>query len=554
MSKIPGPDSIAYRFFAGQPLDGRYRTDARFFHRGHKLLIPVAVHRWAYLPGCLRLAVRLAVIVGLPAAGWTYWRHPTATLRAVAITGTLAALYAVLRARRAWVTRQDHRTFVAPLHAVLASLLGLPATTRPGEYITVPHTFRTREDTPARIVLPRHFASTHGAREQLTAAVLPKLGLNEDNTDVIYHMVGRPVLELRMAPQPPEIVLWGDCGEILAGLRPGQVFVGLGARGKPYVRDFGSGELVHGGFSVQTGYGKSSSALAWLVQELHNDPGTLVTFIDPKHSPLPACLVGVPGYTLINDPDDVDAMWTGIERFEEEIVRRRKVRMADPTAEFPLAYLVLDELSEFTDMSGQYWDEIRDKGSKKTPPIWRSISRIMRMGREYGARVLTFTQRLDNRSTGNFGLRDLLGWRGLAGFRRNQWMMLVATTPIPKSVNRKGRWIYDDGEKQVWVQNVYATPEQLRDYAMSGRRPVDTPRGQTAVSDSLSGQTPMSVQWDIIGLQAGADYLGVPYETFRKRRARHPIDGEGTAKGRTPAWTRDMLDRYAEALSLEVQP
>lgn len=544
MGKIPGPHSVVWRFVAGLPLDGYYRTDARFWHRGVRLIAPIAARRWSYLPGWQRATVRLGFVIGLPALAWQALTHPTRTILGAAGITLLAALYGGWRLRQAFRDHRVTRTYVKPLHAVLAPVLGLPPDTRAGDYITVPASFRTREDTPVRIALPRSFNPVKGSKELLSGAVLPKLGLNEDNTDVIFHLVGNPVMVCKMAPQPPDRVPWAEHVEFMRALEPGQVFVGLGARAKPYTRDFRPGDVVHGGFNVQTGFGKSAAAMGWIAQVLGNDPDAQATYIDPKHSALPMALVGVPGYTLANNPDDVEEMWTAIELFEEEFDRRMKARNADPTLEFPLMWLVLDELSEFADITSEKWDEIREKGSKKTAPIWRSIARILRMGREFGCRVIVFTQRLDSRSTGNIGLRDLFGWRGLAGYRRNHWMMLIGTTPIPRSVHHIGRWIYSDGSKELWVQNVYGAPKELRDYALTGRRPVDTHRGHTPLTRSVPAKTAVNVQWDIIGLQAAADYLQIPVSTFRKRRQRaEGIDGEGVV-GRSPAWMRTDLDKF----------
>lgn len=555
MAKIPGPDSILWRFVAGQPLSGHYRTDAGFFRRGKTLLGRVPATRWSYLPGWQRSAVRLAVVALIPVGTWEYLHNPGRTVAVAALSMASLALWAVVRGFQAFRRRKTYRKYVKPLHAVLEPLLGLPADIRPHEYITVPNSFRKSEATPALIRLPKSFAPTQGNRDTISTVVLRKLELNEDNTDVIFRMVGDPILELKMAPQPPNSVMWDDFKELMDGLKPGEIFVGLGCRDKPYIRDYTSGELVHGGFSVQTGRGKSFAAMAWAAQSLHSDPGTLVTFIDPKQSHLPTCLVGVPGYRLANDPDNVIAMWDAIELFETEMDRRRYVRLENQDAKFPLMYLYLDELSEFADMTREQWEFMRTTPDQygyestaampKRAPIWRSLSRILRMSREYGGRVNVFTQRLDNASTGGIGLRDLFGWRGLAGFRKNQWVMLIDTTPIPKSQKRVGRWIYSDGHSEVWVQNVYGTPEQLREWAMAGRAHVDTQGGHTATSGSLAAVLPPSAQWDIVGLQAAADYLDIPVGTFRKRRARHAIDGEGNV-GRSPAWMTETLDKWGK--------
>lgn len=563
MSKIPGPDRFLYRFVAGQPLDGHYRTDATFFKRGQKSLAKVPPRRWGYLPGWQRSLVRVTTVFAVLASVWGWAFHRAETVATLATSTALAALYASWRAQQALRRRKLQRKYVRPLHAVLSPLLGLPADTRPGDYITVPATFKTDESTPAVIRLPRSFNPAAANRDSVATVALAKLQLNHDNTDVIFHFVGDPTVELKMAPQPPDLVPWIEWVEYMEALSPGKVFVGLGARNAPYVRDFNAGEIVHGGFSCQTGTGKSAAAMSWIAQALHSDPRVTATFIDPKQSALPACLVGVPGYTLANDPDNVAEMWRAIEKLETEMDRRRKLRLADPTLEFPLMFLYLDELSEFMDMSREHWREVRmdpeahgyEGPIKKDQPmpIVRSIARLLRMGREFGVRCMFFTQRLDNASTGGIGLRDLLGWRGLAGYRKNQWMMLVQTTPIPKVVNRVGRWIYIDGAREIWVQNVYGTPEQLRDWAFAGRRAVDTSAGHSSGDDVLPGRLQDSVRWDIVGLQAAADYLKIPVGTFRKRRQRAIERGEGIPgeglQGRSPCWTHAQLDNFASKVN-----
>lgn len=225
----------------------------------------------------------------------------------------------------------------------------------------------------------------------------------------------------------------------------------------------------------------------------------------------------------------------------------------DRTLEFPLMFLVLDELSEFADVSKQLWEDIKadpeqygyDSIPKKAPnPIWRSLSILLRMGREYGVRVIVLTQRLDNASTGGIGLRDLFGMRALGKFRKNQWMMLVGTTPVPKSINKVGRWLYTDGDKERWVQNVYGDAELLRDWAFGDRSGNDTQAEHTTGEDTSPGGMAESVKWDIKGLAAGAEYVGIPVGTFRKyRRDRGPIPGEGLS-GRSPVWSYDTLDRF----------
>lgn len=534
---------IMWRFVTGQPLDGRLRTDARFLTAGERLLSRVPVRRWSYLPGYKRAAVRMGTVAALSAVLSGLWVSPGVTMGVLASTALLGAAVGVWWGVGAWRVRQLQRAYVRPLHDVLGPLLGLPPTVTPGDYLTVPVTYRSREDTPAVIRLPRSFDGSQAHKQLVSTAALLKLGLNDDTTDVIFRLVGDPVLELRRAPQPPDSVPWSDHLEFMDGLQPGQVFVGLGPKGKPFVHDWRGGEAVHAGFSVGTGYGKSSAAMSWVAQEHHNDPMTESTFIDPKGAPLPECLLGVQGYVLENDSDDVGSMWSAIYDVEIELDLRRTARKADPTVLFPMKHLIIDELTQFAIDSRRHWDVIRvdidgPAGKYLTPPIWLAIGRILRLGREYDIRMTVFTQRLDTQALGGaqLGLRDSLGWRGLAGYRKNQWMMMIGTLPVVKCVHKKGRWYYQDGNHEMWVQNVYATAEQLRDWAMMPQR-ADAeivPVASVAIEH----------KWDVVGLDAAAQYLQIPVSTFRKRRQRAGgIEGEGLI-GRSPAWKYDQLDQF----------
>jgi hypothetical protein len=523
-------------------MDGHRRTDARYFRRGTKLKHDIEVRRWSYLSGIERTGVRL----GLPAALYGLWRlwqaHRGLMVAGAALVALTAAVVASWWMLRAWRERVIWRRYIRPLDAVLRPLLSLPPTVSPREYLTVPTTFAKSEDTPVRIILPNQFQPTKGNKEMMAQSVLPKLGRNEDNTDVIFESVGTPVMVLKVAPQPPTRVNWDDVIEIIESMEYGELFIGLGQRDKPFVRSMMNGESPHWGFSCNTGTGKSYQFMALTAQILHQHSGSTVAYCDPKGSGTPEAFVGVPGYTLTNDPDNVVAMWDMVLRFEMEMDRRRAIKLKDRTTTFPLAYLFLDELSEFADLTAEYWDDVREKTDKKIAPIWRSIARVLRLGREYDMRVIVATQRLDSKSTGGLGLRDLFGFRGLAGFRRNQWMMLIGTTPVPKSSPITGRWIYSDGFNEWPVQNVLGDLIVMREYALVGRREADREGGHSTVPPWGTAEVG---QWDIVGLAGAAAYCELGAEAFaqRRKRAGGKIGGEGRV-GNQPAFMREDLDAF----------
>lgn len=535
----PGP---MFRWFAGLPLDGKPRTDATFLHAAEHKITRKRVGAWGHHPGWYRSMVRNGSILGVAAGYWLIINRPRIVYGlAVAALAVVGALAVVTIRRRAW-----YRRYPLAIHKVLGPALGLTPTIDAADYIEVPRTFTTDEKTPVILRLPEKFSPTVASKELVEQIVLGKLGRSKENTDVAFESVGHPIVKFTMAPQPPDRVNWADNLAIMEALKPGQLFVGLGARNKPYIRDFNEGEIVHGGFNGQTGSGKSNMVMGWVAQILHTDPEAQVTFVDPKRSSLPKCLVGVPNYTLANNADNVEEMWNVITVFEKEMDRRQELRENDPTLEFPLMFLILDELSEFADLSAEYWLDIKEKNDPKTAKIWRSISRIMRMGREFGCRVLVFTQRLDSRSTGGFGLRDLLGWRGLCKFKKNHWMMLVGTTPVPKAINHVGRWIYTDGDHEKWVQNVYGTDQEFRDWA-TARRVYQVP-STTDVPAYGAPRAELGTGLGtglLVGNDAAADYLGISVNTFNQRRKRAELV-PAQREGNRPAWTLAELDTLKE--------
>lgn len=541
---------LTWRAITGQMMNGVRRTDASFFRAGIKRdagLKPI--RRWSFRPGYQRALLRVIPAVLGAGLAWAAMAGRTWVL-----AGYVAGIAAGLAWCGHWAYRrsqqwQMRRKFILPTHYMLTALLSLPPTLRPEEYIQVPASFRTNEKTPVRIVLPRTFSPSAKNNQAVIESVLPKLGCNQDNTDSWIEAVGQPVLYAKMAPQPPKMVLWADVTAHLDACKTGEIFVGLGARNAPYFHNFTEGDDPHGGFNGQTGSGKSVAVMAWVAQFLHQDAKAMVTFIDPKRSALPQCLVGVPQYRLANDMKNVEEMFEAIADFHEEMMERQEARFSDPTLEFSRMVLVLDELSVFADVVSQWWENNKDwwweenkpeRSSNKPPkraPVWVHIADLLRMGREFGVNVLAFSQRFDHAASGGFGLRDLFGWRGLSNFRPNAWKMLIGTTPIPKSVNLRGRWIYDDGSSQKWVQNVLATPQELRDWALNHEPHADDSPAYEAIK-ALPGSGLL------VGNEAAAEYLGIPVNTFLTRKKRAGLIPY-QRQGKSPVYRQSQLDSLA---------
>lgn len=563
-----------WRYLSGQPLDGRRRTDGSFVHPGTRSLTPGVVRfsRWSGYPGWQRAGIRVSTLAlaALALDGWI--THPTLTRNLALLSAWATGSAATWRGYQRWRDRRHWFHTVLPLHLALAAYLALPASARPRDYLRVPVNYARSHDARTTITLPPTWTGNPGVRKELATLVMEKLELSSSDAEWDLEMKRSPTLTIKLSHKPPKTVSWSDELATLAACRPGQLFIGRDKLGHAFYWDLAVGEDPHAGFSIHTGLGKSTLMMALTAQLLHQDHRASVTYIDPKMVSADA-LAGVPGLTLVNDPRNVGAMWEAIEGSLALMDERRDALAADPTATFARHMLILDEVNMFATMSRSHWLKVKPKGAPATPAIWDVIAALIWQGRQFGVHLVLLGQRLDERATGGIGLRDSLGFRGLAGFRANQWLMLVGTVPIPRAQKGKGRWIYDDGESSTWVQNVYPSAQDLRSWALD-RQVAPTPNLETlagteagtgvgspvvtvtVLSDvkgptsSLPAETPelptppvAATAW-IIGREAGAAHLHISLAAFDKRRERRPIPGE-TRRRNQPAWTEADLDAWS---------
>lgn len=376
------------------------------------------------------------------------------------------------------------------------------------------------------IELPDHFRASPEERRavaQLASARLPF------EVDIRWQMDRRPfVAEIIRVAQCPRVVPFEQWRPELDKCKPGEIFVGLDRNRKPYRASFLTDD-PHWGFEVGSRRGKSTFLSITAAQILHQDPGASVTGIDVKRESFKA-LFGVPRLILSNDPRNITDMWDKVHEFRQEMDRRCDARADDPSLEFPFALLMLDELSQFSAQSQQLWRGMKEPKDPAHPPVWDDIAAIMWQGAAFRCHVLMAGQRIDHQITGGIGLITSLGFRGLAGFRKQNWERLIGTHPIPRSRPERGRWIYSDGDSETWVQNLWATDAEIKTYAM------EVPG---------AGPTAEDATW-LVGLAAGAGHLGLSVDAFRKRRERDPVQGE-ERRGNQPMWRPAALDEWANA-------
>jgi hypothetical protein len=548
------------RFLLGHHMRGR-RTNYGVIKRADKIA-PHArtVTRWGHASMLTRATIRVGslALAGLLAYAWTV--APTTTIT-VLIAVSVAALAGLgFRGYRLVQTWTHRRQVVHPMAEALAPLLGVSVSDA-STAITLPRTFTQVSDgNLGNITLPSHFQGAPDQRKAIDHLVKSRLPVDIETT---WRTAQAPMqLMINASPKPPDMVKFAEVRAEMDACAPGVILLGHDRRRNPYTGSFAT-EDPHWGASVGSGRGKSSWLQLIAAQVLHQHPENTVVGVDPKMTSLDP-LIGIPGVRVANDPRNVPGMWQNIAEFEAEMVSRMDAQQADPTITFPLALLIVDEVNQFAAMTSAVWRGMKEKSDPATAPVWMTIASILWQGRALNCHVILVGQRLDDRATGGVGLRDSLGLRALGGFTAQQWMMLVGTTPVPRSQKPRGRWIYSDGQETTWVQNVYGTPEEIRDYALESRRPgmslspvpdVSLP----AQSDGTGTGTPVTAPepaqvsegtqgaaW-IVGMAAGAAHLDLSGEAFKKRRQRAggTVPGE-MRQGNQPAWLPGDLDAWRE--------
>jgi hypothetical protein len=546
----------AWRFVSGAHMAGRPRTNHSFLYRGTRIIHPSGrAWRWSHMAGWSRALVRLGTLAVLAGGVYGWFTHRDDTRDALIGAGCLLAALGGLglyRVARRW---RHTRTVVHPLAAALAPLLGVQPLAAQ-ELISLPARYGKTVDGPVgHVELPAAFAASPDQRKAVDHLLSSRLPIEIETT---WYTATAPMrVAVAASPRPPDMVPWSSMTEAMADCPKGKVVIGLDRRRNVYRGDFNSDD-PHWGMSVASGRGKSSFLQAVAAQVLHQDPEATVTGIDPKMSSLDP-LIGIPGVVVANDPRNIVGMWDTIEEYVLEMESRLDRLAQDPTLSFPVSLLIVDELNQFSAMTAATWRAMKEKGDPAIAPMWMRLASVFWMGRAVHCHVIMVGQRLDEKATGGIGLRDSLGFRGLAGFRPQNWLMLVGTTPIPRSQKPRGRWIYSDGQDETWIQNVYGTPDEIRAYALEGRRPdfAAAPVSPIAVPDTQlpaetvpegtgTGTAAMAAQvtW-VVGMQSAADHLGIKVEAFKKRRQRAggSLPGE-VRQGNQPAWSATDLDAW----------
>ena len=539
-----GFETLFWRYVSGHHHHGQRKTDAGWFTKGTRVYGNHGhASRWEYMPRAYRAAYRLGVTFGVLALIVGLFAAPVITLHLLFAFFVFGVFALTFVSWNKWQTRTHRHQVIAPLASAIANELKVSRNAARRFINIPPENLSLMSGVVGYIELPEDFEGSPARENAITRVINSHLPID---AQVDYQLQGaskRAVISI--AGQPPQVFPWNQAVPLMEQCERGQVLLGLDRFKKPYYSSFNVGEDPHWGFYCAPGRGKSTQLAIIAAQILHQDPDARVIYIDPKSTSV-AYMEGIPGLTLLNDPGDIHAMWNGVAAAHAEMERRRKALKADPTLVFPRLVLMIDELNRFTDITKTVYRKEREPGSPTLPDVFSDLAAVLWQGREFNVNVVVVGQRLDDRSVGMSGLRDALGFRGLSGFKNNAWNMFIGSTPVPRSQQGTGRWIYVKDDQQTWVQNTIGTKNQIREYALTGR--VANSAGQDdatgTVNDLAAVTLPFASEKDtrIIGVREAAKHLGLTVGAFTSARYRHAIPGEARTRGNYPSWAPEDLE------------
>lgn len=380
------------------------------------------------------------------------------TILATQLGAGCATVYGGYRTAEWALSWRHRRRVVVPL----AKALSRPLENDPDNILKrlVVPTRHTGPDAVVKVPVPDGW---HGDRQMVKSVVTARLG---GDWVAEWRMHEAPFTAVfTRAPEPPQMVKWAEIQGHIKASKPGEVVVGLDNHGRPVRGDFVREEPMWG-LSIGSGGGKS--VFLWCTVAQLVAQGARIVAIDPKFISLDP-LMGVPGIEVYSDPRNVQQMWDAIHDFRLEMESRFDAWTKDRSLEFERLVLVLEEGNMFSDLSKDYWREVKTKKDPSQPPVWGDIAAILRMGRQANCNMIAVFQRMDDQATGGRGLRDSFGFRVLGRYTWQAWKMLVGTMPIPRSQKRRGRFIVVDGGEHTWIQAPYATAEEIREFCLEAR-------------------------------------------------------------------------------------
>lgn len=453
---------LVWRFLTGHPWHGKPVTDAGWLRPGGKALTRTGhASRFHHRPRWQRALYRTGSTVGVIAAAYGLLVARTTTEKALAAAVLATFLLVVWRAWRAFRRRVHRRTWITPLHAAVAPLVGVPLPSKPESWLRV-----ERDRSKAVLELPQGHLPADRDRDAIARTAAAKLGI--EAPEFSWRLAGpRPQLSITASAPPPAKVDLDGLRATLDKAGRDDLVLGLGRRGQPVAVSL-AGDSPHLGLSMASGAGKSVAARLLAAQVLHR--GGLAVFLDIKRISH-VWARGLPNTAYAKDVAEIHETLLLLAR---EVARRNQIadEAADVEGEVqasvgPRVLVVCEELNATQARLKSYWREIKEQGDPGRSPAAEALDEIMFVGRQVNVNVLMIGQRLSASAAGSGDARENLAARILGRYSASTWKMLVPEFAMPSAARAPGRvQVVTSSVRECQIG--FLTGQQARDYALSG--------------------------------------------------------------------------------------
>jgi hypothetical protein len=466
--KTHGLGPLVWRWFSGHTFHGRYYTDAGWIRRGQRVLHPTGhAARWHYLPRAHRAGIRTGSTLGTLAALYGLLAAPTVTIVSIASGALATALWGSWRALGAVQEWRHVRQWVRPLHEALAPRLGLPAITRPKDWLSVPRGFARLDNAQITMALPRDFHASGEASRLIADIVSAKLAL--EGVGVRFEMPGIPHAIVSISVPPPAKLMGDDLMTLVEKAKDTAPVIGVGRNRQVVTADL-EADSPHILLSAGSGGGKSELTGLLTTQVLHR--GGVALFLDSKKTSH-QWAKGLPNCRYCRSIQEIH---NALISLAGEIERRSELvdKLSDINGDLPAEvnigprfFLILEEANTTMLRLQTYWRSIKEKGDPNQSPAIDAWNEFIFMGRSMKMHAIAMGQQMNATASGGGAARESFALRGLARYQPQTWRILVGNGPMPKSSRHRGRWqIVTDSPKET--QAGYLTNQEKRDYAASG--------------------------------------------------------------------------------------
>jgi len=481
---------VAYRFCAGDPLDGKYRTNATFFRPPTQPLHPKAhASAWHWRPGWHRSAVRVAVLALAAVLSYGLLAARATTLAAAAACAAIAAgcaAWLLARGMRRWARAvawdRDHpwesawgalavpwrhyACYRRPLMLALTAELGArPARVR-----------IALDRSAVTIGVPASFTGADKGREAIARAVTAKLALEAAEPAWKLHGTSRPRVTYTLAEPPPGSLTWTDLAAEIASAKPDELLSGVGKRARIVTASLVN-DSPHFGISSGTGGGKSRLAAFWLVQALRR--GDIALILDAKRFSHPWAFKDMdaeydqlPNIAYCRTVSALhDAMcWLG-----EQLEDRNKIAEETITARGdvrgdvgPRLWIIAEEMNLAHGALKHYWSAVRGPDDPNKSPAFTGLGAVSFAGRAVKMHLVPIGQMLRADVLGGGDVRENIGVRMLTRYTQNSWKMQAGDIPMPAPSRVPGRWQQLASGEVSEVQVPLIDLEEARELATGG--------------------------------------------------------------------------------------